>query len=160
MKKLHLLLLPLLALPLFLGLTSCNDDNDLPNVDISIAISGGKAVDGTIYVVQGDTLTIEGITVTNLDSKKGASITGATYFWDYYRLGTAVIPPYGFDIVTTDETALGKHLLEIESPVYATGKAPGVSIQVYDVMVVASADDIPAGTVSQSVTTDTRMAEN
>lgn len=160
MKKIHLLLLSLLALPLFMGLTSCNDDNDLPNVDMSIAISGGEAVDGKIYVVQGDTLTVEGITVTNLDSKKTATITAATYYWDYYRLGTAMIPPYGFQIVTTDETTVGNHLLEIESPLYAVDKAPAVGIQVYDVVVVANASDIPSGTVSQTVTTETRITDN
>lgn len=149
-----------MALAMSFGFASCSDDNDLPNVDMSITISGAQAVDGTIYVVQGDTLSIEAITVKNLDSNKGAAITAATYFWDYYRLGTALMPPYGFDIATTTETTLGKHILEIESPLYASDKSPAVSIQVYDVVVVANADEIPAGTVSQTLSNKTRVAEN
>lgn len=160
MKKIHLLLMSVVAFAMSLGLTSCNDDNDLPNVDMSITISGAKAVDGTIYVVQGDTLTIDAITVKNLDSNKNAAITAATYYWDYYRLGTAMIPPYGFNIATTSETSLGKHLLEIESPVYAVDKAPAVGIQVYDVVVVSSEDEIPSGTITTTVSNQTRIAEN
>ena len=72
MKKLYYTLL--LALPM-LYLASCDDDNNLPDVDVSIQIDGGVGVDGAIYVVQGDTLKIEGINVINNEEGKEAIIT-------------------------------------------------------------------------------------
>ena len=57
MKKVFYLLL---FLPLFM--VSCDDnDDDFPKVKMSVEISGAKVVDRTIYVVQGDTLSIDSI---------------------------------------------------------------------------------------------------
>lgn len=154
MKKFLSLLL--IAIPLSFAVTSCNDDNDLPNVDMSIAISGGQRVDNVIYVVQGDTLQIDSIGVTNNEPGKAAAITAATYYWDYQRLGTSLLPPYGFAVVTTAPTAntpgtpLGKHLLEITCPLLAVDKEVATCVLAYTVQVVASPDDIPDGTVQNS----------
>lgn len=149
MKKILSLLL--LALPLTFALSSCSDEDDMPNVDMSLNISGGTMVDNTIYLVQGDTLVINGINVTNNEAGKAAAVTAATYFWDYTRLGTAMLPPYGFKIITTKAvdnlpgTPLGRHLLEIECPLIAVDKEVATAIMAYTVQVVENADDIPAG---------------
>lgn len=155
MKKVLSLLL--LALPMAFAFTSCDDDDDLPNVTMSITVENAVQQDGIIYVVQGDTLVIEGITVTN-NEKGNAAITAATYYWDYYRLGTNIVAPYGYAIVTTrtedniEGTPLGNHLLEIQCPLLAEDKAVATALMVYKVCVVESADDIPAtGTTTFAV---------
>lgn len=152
MKKIFSILL--LALPLAFMTTSCSDDDDLPNVDITVNMSNCKQLDDVVYVVRGQILNIDGITVKNLDSNKPALITRASYFWDYTLLGTSVVAPYGFEIATIapDEegvggTPLGKHLLEIEMPVLAEDKAVATGVVAFVVQVVESEDDIPADAV-------------
>lgn len=141
MKK-TLILLSLL-IPAF-GFVACSDDDsDLPDVKLDVAFENATVVDRTVYVVQGETFEVSGITVTNNESDKGAAITSANYYWDYYYLGTSVQPPYAFEIDLDAETPVGRHVLEIESPVYAVDKAPAFAVMSFDVQVVASADDIP-----------------
>lgn len=153
MKKIFSILL--LALPLAFMTTSCSDDDDLPNVDITVNMSNCKQLDDVVYVVRGQILNIDGISVKNLDGNKPALITRASYFWDYTLLGTSVVAPYGFEIATIapDEegvggTPLGKHLLEIEMPVLAEDKAVATGIVAFVVQVVESEDDIPADAVT------------
>lgn len=132
------------ALLMLLPLTACHDDgDDLPNVDFDLTIAGAVYSDGTIYVVQGETLEIEAITVTNLEQGKGAAITAATYYWDGYCLGSNIQPPFGFEILTDKETPLGKHTLEITSPLLAEDKSIATAVLVYPVVVVATAEDLP-----------------
>lgn len=139
MKKILMLLMAVLPL----ALASCSDKNDLPDVDFEVQISGGVYSDGSLYVVQGQTLTIDAINVTNREAGKAAAITSAAYYWDGYYLGTNLMPPYGFEIETTAETPLGRHLLEITAPLIAVDKEVATSVLVYDVYVVADATDLP-----------------
>ncbi|MDE6465046.1 MAG: hypothetical protein K2L16_10530 [Muribaculaceae bacterium] len=141
MKKLLFLLLA--ALPL--AFVSCSDDNDLPDVDFTLTVSGATNVDGTLYVVQGENMVIESITVTNRENGKGAMISSASYYWDGYYLGAAVQPPYGFEIETSEETPAGRHTLEIVSPLFAVDKTMATAVLVYNVQVVPTAEDIPEG---------------
>ena len=144
MKKVFFYMLLLAALPI-IGFTSCSDDDDLPDVDFSIQISDAVNVDGTIYVVRGDTLTIDSIGIVNNESNKSAIITAATYYWDAYRIATVAVPPYGFDFPTDENTPLGRHEIAIECPVYAVDKSPAVANLFYPVEVVENASDIPGG---------------
>ena len=156
MKKLYYTLL--LALPM-LYLASCDDDNNLPDVDVSIQIDGGVGVDGAIYVVQGDTLKIEGINVINNEEGKEAVITSATYSWDYLLAGVSLTPPYGASFVT-DDMAIGQHLLQIECPLYAVDKSPALMYMAYKVAIVETADDIPDGVATTVVSVDPGIKEN
>lgn len=148
MKKLFSLLA--LALTLTFVTTSC-DDNDLPDVDISITVSNAKIVDNEMYVVRGDTLRIESIDVTNNEPGKAAAITSAAYYWDGIFLGETFRSPFGFNIVTTiptDEThgtRLGAHRLQIYAPLVAVDKELAFALLTYTVNVVESAEDIPQG---------------
>ncbi len=159
-KKLLPLALLLMALPFVLS--SCTNDDDLPNIDYSLQLSGGvyDQTNGYIYVVRGETLEIESISVRNLDSNKNAAITGAEYFWDYNFLGNSPMPPYGFNITISDQTALGEHQLTIRTGVVAVDKEPAVGIVNYTVVVVESEDDLPASAVSRSFTTVPGMKSN
>ncbi len=135
MKKILFLLLAIMPL----ALVSCHD------VDFTVTVTGGTYVDGSIYVVQGENLVINSILVHNKENGKAAMINSAAYYWDGYYLGTAIQPPFGFEIETTEETPLGKHSLEIVSPLLAVDKEIATSVLVYNVTIVGSADDIPAG---------------
>ncbi|MDE5556059.1 MAG: hypothetical protein K2J10_12880 [Muribaculaceae bacterium] len=150
MKKLYYFLL--LALPVMM-FASCDDDNSLPSVDVSIQLDGGVSVNDIIYVVQGDTLSVESINVVNKEHGKNAIITSATYSWDYAFVGVSVTPPYGAEFIT-ENMPIGQHLLQIECPVYAVDKSPAMMYMAYKVKIVESADDIPSGDqVTQFTTT-------
>lgn len=140
MKKYLILLL--LILP-SLAFVSCSDDDDLPNVTFNIAVDGSAKVDDVYYIVRGDTLTVESITVVNEESDKKAAITQADYYWDYYYVGTSIQPPYSFEFVTDENTKTGNHLIEIEMPVLAVDKTPGIAVVGMKVKVVETADEVP-----------------
>lgn len=126
-------------------LGACSDDDDLPNVDFQLSISDASYIDGTIYVVQGDTLKIDSIKVVNLEEGKAAAITSAAYYWDMFYLGTNIVAPYGFEIVTSDATPIGSHRLLIEAPVLAVDKSLANAFLSYPVEVVGKVEDIPSG---------------
>ncbi|RXE71921.1 hypothetical protein ED352_03010 [Muribaculaceae bacterium Isolate-002 (NCI)] len=156
MKKLLYLLI--LALPLVV-MNSCDDDDDVPNVSLSATIDGATRVDNTLYVVSGETLDIESINIID-NTKKGAVIGSASYFWDYYRLGGTIVAPYGMEI-DTDDIPLGNHLLQIKVSIYAVDYSPCIGYMEYPVKIVASEDDIPTDgeiepspTLNLVVTTD------
>lgn len=143
MKKFFTAAIILAAMPIMF--TSCSNDNDLPDVNYSIEISGGVVDEnsGTIYVVQGDTLNVESLSVTNVETGKVAVLAGAEYYWDYNFLGGSPFPPYGFKIYVSDETTVGDHDLTIRTSVLAEGKEPAIGIINYPVMVVSSSEDLP-----------------
>lgn len=148
MKKIFYLILLLIP---SLALTSCHDDDDIPNVDFNIALDeNATEVNGDIYVLEGQNFSITGISVTNLDSNKGALITSASYYWNGYYLATNIQPNYGYTF-NLENTPVGKYRLEIECPVYAADKSPATAVVFINVYIVASADDIPAGTPDASV---------
>ena len=148
MKKALFYILLFAVLPV-LGLSACSDDgDDLPDVDFSLNISGGVMVDGTIYVVQGDTLVINSVNVVNNEPDKSAIITAATYYWDAFRMGTSAVPPYGFSFATSENTSLGKHEITIECPVYAVDKSPAIANVFYVVQVAVSYTHLTLPTIA------------
>lgn len=128
------------------GFTSCSDEDSLPNVDYDIAFSGATLdpATGTLYVVQGDTLTIDSIGIRNLESNKNAAITGADYYWDYRFIGPSPFEPFGFRIPISENVATGAHNLTIQMGVVAVDKEPAIGIADYTVMVVPDSTDIPS----------------
>lgn len=146
MKKLFLLLL---ALPLLM--VSCDDDDKLPNVYLKVDGSGGVSHDGYIYIMQGDELSIEGISVVAEESTTNVRITGAEYFLDYRPVWSTVIAPYAYKL-ETGNLPTGNHLLEIKCPVLAVGYSPAIAYVSYRIKVVDSIDDMPEddGTVTVS----------
>lgn len=139
MKKL-LFLIAAVVLP-FIGLTSCSDDNELPNVDVRVKINGATRIDDTLYVVRGDLLEIEGIYIID-NNKKGAMIADATYYWDLLRVGYTDRPDFGMKI-NTEELLLDKHNLQITMTILAVDYPVCFGTVVYRVVLVDSADDIP-----------------
>lgn len=143
MKKFLILLS--LAIPA-LTFVSCSDDNDLPDVDFDMTFENATVVDGTLYVVQGQQFKVSSITVTNNETDKPAALTAANYYWDYLYVGTSVQPPYTFEFEVAETMPVGRHILEVEGTLIALDKSPAFAVISNDVMVVASADDIPEAT--------------
>ena len=136
MKKIFYLLL---VLPLMMVL--CNVDDEMPNVNFNVEISGGKNVNGIIYVVKGDTLTVENVEIASHDSK-GAAMGEVSYFWDGKFLLTNPIPPYKINIAT-DKMIPDNHVLEFNCPLYVVDSPILTAYFRYPVKLVDIPDSIP-----------------
>ncbi len=149
MKRLYYLLL---ALPLAF-FASCDDDNDLPEVTFDVTMSGGVESEGQIYVVQGETLMVDEVKVTS-DTNSAATLGATTYFWNGLPVGTTIVVPFAWEFNTTGLEP-GAYSMQIQTNVYQTDKAPAVALLSYRINVVASADDLPAGSVALGTRTVT-----
>lgn len=153
MKRLIYLLT--FALPLFF-LTACDDDgSDLPDVNFVVDVSGAVYSDGQLYVVAGETLTVNSIEVVNNEQGNKAIISYADYYWDYVRIAQSVVPPFGVEIIINPDTRIGKHVFEIYAPVFANDKSPAFSLLAYTVNVVAAPEDLPSDGVTSFTATPT-----
>lgn len=143
MKKLFysilLAVLPVMAM----SLVSCNDDNDLPDVNIALDVENATMVNGTIYVVQGDTLNVTGIRVTNNEAGKGAAVTNVKYYIDGYFIGESIFSPFPAYNITDADTPVGKYDLGVSCTVLAADKSIAAAALNYPFQVVESAEDIP-----------------
>lgn len=131
MKKLLYLLF---ALPLFF--VSCSDDDDLPNFQLQIDMTGQTEItdNGVIVVPQGTPFTVESIKAVN-PSVKDLTIGGATYYWDYVFQGSTLIAPFGMEF-NTENLPLGSHLLQIYMPVFAVNYSPAEAVASYTIKIV------------------------
>lgn len=145
MKKVLFLLL---VLPLVLA--SCKDDDEMPNVKFNIDISGGKNINGIIYVVKGDTLQINDIYVVSQDDRNVA-MGEVSYFWDGLFLITKQFPPYKISIPTAD-MKINNHIFEFNCPLYVEESPILTAYFRYPVKLVSSVDSIP-NSATQPITT-------
>ncbi|MBD5226251.1 MAG: hypothetical protein HDS68_09890 [Bacteroidales bacterium] len=140
MKKFFYYLL--LALPLGFMTTSCDDDEDkVPNVNIQATISGGVFEDDEIYVVQGEDLVIDGLTLVNNTNKEG-TLGAVTYYWDHYLIGTNVTQPFTLTVDTSDQP-IGRHLLQAQMPIYVVDYPVCWGYIQYYVNIVADSSELP-----------------
>lgn len=152
MKKWYYLLILAILPVMAFSFASCNDDDDLPDVNISLTVDKGTVVDGVIYVAQGDTLQVASINVENVESDKGAGITNVNYYWDGYYYAPAVFSPFGMTFPTSDQTPIGDHSIDITCTVLAVDKSMASALLSYPVKVVASEDEIPTVPDSPTIT--------
>lgn len=131
-----------MVLPMLM-ITSCDDDHDLPPVNVTIDVSGVTVVDNDLYVVQEDGFEVDAVNLEN-HSNKNAVIGATSYFWDGWHVGTTAQAPFAFEF-NMDETQIGAHLFQVECSIYAVDYAPAVAQLGYKIHVVESADDIPGG---------------
>ncbi len=138
MKKIlfTLFLLPLLAL------TSCNNDDDFPEVDITVNMQEATHSDGIIYIVQGKPFQINTLSVTSLNGEK-AVLGEVGYYWNNILVGVSNISPYtlAFD---TNTMPLGRNQLQIRTNIFQLDKTITAAWLSYNIVVVASEDDLPA----------------
>ena len=135
MKKLLFLLI---VLPFML--VSCDDDEEMPNVDFKVEISGGKFIDKTIYVVKGDTLWIENVEIISHD--KNAAMGAVSYFWDGRFILTNPYVPYKIFFPTAG-MVLSEHRLHFNCQVYVEDYPIMTAYFDYRVKLVESPDSIP-----------------
>ena len=142
MKKLLYLLL---LLPLSF-LASCDDDDDMPDVRVDVSMSNVTQYEGITYVVQGDTLVVNSVTVEPVTGGR-ATLTGVEYVWDIYSqnmgIGYSPIAPFGIRI-PTNTVGLGNHLLQLRTAILQVDKSVANALISYPIKVVESADDIPS----------------
>lgn len=138
MKKILYLLL---VMPMLL-LAGCKDDDDVPNVDLSIALDNVVVKENTIYIVEGTTLSVTGVTCQGIGSN--AILTSVTYYWDEVRNPPMVISPFAFNI-DPSVMPVGHHTLGLYINVAQEGKSMGYIAMSIDVIVVESEEDLPDG---------------
>lgn len=152
MKKLLYLLL---LLPLGF-LASCDSDNDLPDVDITVTFDNVVEGEDAIYVVKGDTLKIQSVTCKGNDNKQ-AMVNEVTYVLDGFPLGTSIIAPYGATIAT-DNFSAGKFLLGLRMNVLQVDKSLAFGVISFGFKVVDSADELPDGKEPGTLTRTVQMS--
>ena len=136
MKKfLYLLLL----LPLGF-LASCDDGNDVPDVDINVTFDNVVKEDGILYVVQDKGFAVRSVTCEGIGAN--ALISSVTYYWDYVGGLFSFVAPFT-QVFDTSATPVGNHILRLNMEVLQEGKSLGFAIVEYKVKVVASEEDIP-----------------
>lgn len=134
----------LMLLPLGLLATACDgDDDNIPDVGVQATISGGVFDNDEIYVVKGEALNVDALTLVNRSGKEG-TLGAVTYYWDHYLIGTSIAVPYGLTIDTADQP-VGRHLLQAQMPIYVVDHPICYGYIQYYVNIVESASDLPGG---------------
>lgn len=150
----------LLVLPLVGLLAACSKDDakDLPEVSLSLDYSGAASVNGELYAIQGDTVTIENLTVTPLPGAKKATLGEVTYGFDGVPFFRSIVSPYATKILTADLKP-GQYLLTVVATVFQVDKEVAFATFTYPLNIVGMAEDIPAGgQLSHTVTPDFQLA--
>lgn len=142
MKK-FLRLFAIFLLPATLLLSSCSDENDLPQVNINVNLDGVTEEDGVLYVVQGEPFKVISLTVTSLNGNNSA-LTNVGYYWDGFLSAVTNISPFACEFDTAG-LAPGNHSFQIKMTVLQVDKSVGISWVGYHVKVVEKAEDIPSG---------------
>lgn len=125
--------------------SSCSDDESMPDVTVKFKLIDCYRVGDLIYVVQGEDFGVESVRLVNNGNDR-AVIGYVGYFWDNLRIGTASESPYTF-VIDTDFVKPGQHLFQAQAEVYAVDYSPCMAYTNWYVNVVESADQIPAGAI-------------
>lgn len=131
-------------------LASCNDDDDMPSVNVQITIENAVDANNHLYIVAGDPLTVQSIEVEGLGGK-AAAITGVNYILDHVGLGYNITVPFGGQI-SPAYLPVGNHLFTLTFDVLQLDKSIAYAQLSNIVTVVQSADDLPEGTTLGPVT--------
>lgn len=144
MKHMKKIMWLLLALPLMAVMTSCHDDDDLPDVILTVNYENAINYDDVLYVVRGDTLKIDSVAATPATPQgKAVQLLGVSYRWNGWLLGTTLIPPFSATIAT-DNFEPADYILGMECPVIQIDKTPGTAFITRKVRIVASEEDLPS----------------
>lgn len=132
----------LMALPLLGFFTSCDDDDNMPNVRISIDYGNATVVDNAVYVVKPDTLKVLAVTVKAVNTDHNATLGPVTYSFDGVPSAVVPVSPYPVNIATKD-IPVGSHVLELSATVAEEGCSLATIAAAVKVNVVENASDIP-----------------
>lgn len=143
MKRFLILLLPLVAI---FALAGCHDDKDLPDVSISFTFDNPSTDNGVVYVVQGQTLNLKGITIKSRSGKAAGISAFPRFFFDGYPAPLTNIvyeSPYAFDMTMDFPVSDKPYALTMYANVFEVDKSIAQAVCVVPVMIVASEEDIP-----------------
>ncbi len=145
MKKLLYLLL---LLPLGF-LSSCNDDESFPSVNIQMTVENAVNVDGHLYIVNGEPFQIASITAEGTNGQTSA-VASMSYFLDGNMIGYSIVAPYTAEI-PANLMYTGNHLVELSFKILQVDKNFAYGGISNLVTVVESEADLPAGTTLGTV---------
>lgn len=141
MKRLFYLLI---ALPLLgFAAVSCDDDK-APNVDVMIDYVNATVSNGSVYVVKGDTLVVDSLYVSAVNTSHNATIVGpVSYYFNGLPIGRVIVPPYKLYIPTSD-LDVGAYQLQMTMTVAEEDYPLGICSSEATINVVSSVADIPS----------------
>lgn len=150
----------LLVLPLMGFLSSCHDDKDLPEVSLQVDYEGATEEDGTLYVVQGETLDITAIRAIPAEGTKAATLGVVAYYWDGIPQGRTAISPFAISINTTD-LPLGSHVLTVSASVLQVDKEVATALAQFKIEIVANDNNQPddSGNGTGTLSPETRVTD-
>lgn len=122
MKKLLYLLL---VIPFAMMVSSCSDDNDLPNVDVTMSFDNAVVKDGTVYVIQDSVFSITGLTTKSVDSNKQSAIVNVRYFWNGIPAPGLTWSnfPMEIDMAQMPQPESGNNILGLDATLLETDKS-------------------------------------
>ncbi|MEZ3552249.1 MAG: hypothetical protein K1W02_16320 [Muribaculaceae bacterium] len=139
MKKLVYLLL---ILP-FAFVAACDDDDDLPEVEITYTMSNVTQVDNSFYAIKGDTAIIDNLTVKSLNGNS-ATVTGVRYYLDYLPIiSNPVVTPFSTWFETEDLPAK-KYNIGITATILQVDKSISNAAMNVPFILVENKDKLPA----------------
>lgn len=140
MKKLFYLLF-LLPLAFF---ASCNDDDDLAQVDFEVTLSNVTMVNNNYYAVAGEVVNIDGVSVKSL-TDKAATVIGVRYFLDGYPIWASVEEGNFNFAFSTEGMETGTHNLAITATVLQVDKSITSAALNVPITIVENAESLPSG---------------
>lgn len=139
MKKLFYLLF---LLPFSL-LTSCDKDDFQP-FDMTLTLSGVTQYDGNFYVVAGDNVTIENVSVKTLGDKATA-ITNVMFYVDNVPLYNVPWSPAVPATFSTSNLPAGRHTIQVAGNLLQVDQSIQDFIATYSLIIVDSSENLPEG---------------
>lgn len=142
MKKFFYLLF---LLPLAF-LASCNNDDDFPQVELTLEISNiyQDSSNGKLYYVEGDeSPVVDGLTAKSLEAGKGAAVTNVVYSLN------EVVRLYGTEenpftpVIPGELLSQGVNYLNITATILQEDKSIAYCHSNIPINVVASSEDLP-----------------
>lgn len=134
----------LIALPVLAFAAMACDDDKAPNVDVMVNYRNATVSNGTVYVVKGDTLVVDSLYVTAVNTSHKATIVGpVSYYFNGLPIGRVIVPPYKLSI-PTDDLDIGAYKLQMNMTVAEEDYPLGICTSEATINVVSSTGDVPS----------------
>lgn len=145
MKKLLYLLL---VIPFAMMFSSCSDDKDLPNVDITMSFDNAVVKDGTVYVIQGSVFSITSLTTKAVDSKQQSAIVNVRYFWNGIPAPGLTWSSFPMEINMEEmpQPESGNNILGLDATLLETDKSISYCTMRIPIRAVENEESLPEGT--------------
>ncbi len=146
-EKMKKLLYLLLVVPFAMMFSSCSNDDDLPNVDITMSFDNAVVDNGTVYVVQDSVFSITGLTTKAVDSNKQSAIVNVRYFWNGIPAPGLTWSglPMQIDMAQMPQPESGNNILGLDATLLETDKSISYCSIRIPIKAVESEADLPGG---------------